>query len=222
MKLRFLLVLAPACALGLTACDKIRIPGKDQPAVHAPASSGPSSDTSSSSGNDGTAQAAAEDYPVRPQAMASTATIDWAAARADVAAQAGVGGGVSTFEIASGEEAPPVPVMLPSLDELHIQSGESGVKFQPLSDGYFAVYPGADYNIVVNGTNEVIGERTDAGDTSMRFSPTTTGAQVAFTKYGADYLVEFECTNASGENPECISEEDAMSIAGSLVPVRSR
>ena len=113
-------------------------------------------------------------------------------------------------------------VMLPSLDELHIQSGESGVKFQPLSDGYFAFYPGADYNIVVNGTNEVIGDRSDAGDTPMRFSPTTTGAQVAFTKYGADYLVEFECTKAEGADPDCISEEDAMSIAGSLVPVRSR
>ena len=119
-------------------------------------------------------------------------------------------------------DPPPVPVMLPTGIVLP-QGAESDVKFQPLSDGYFAFYPGTDYNIVVNGTNEIIGDRAPGTtDTPKRFIPTMSGAQVAFTKYGADYLIEFECTQADGEHADCISEDDALSIADSLVAVRSR
>ncbi|HAE28357.1 hypothetical protein, partial [Hyphomonas adhaerens] len=160
------------------------------------------------------------DIPVYAQAVSEEATIDWLAARDDVASNSGSDG---NFMVAAQEgDAPPVPVMLPSGIVLP-QGAESDVKFQPLSDGYFAFYPGTDYNIVVNGTNEIIGERTPGTtETPMRFIPTMSGAQVAFTKYGADYLIEFECTHADGQHADCISEEDALSIADSLVAVRSR
>ena len=166
--------------------------------------------------------AAADDTPVYTQAMSEEATIDWAAARADVASHSSEDAD-GNFRVASEGDAPPVPVMLPS--GIVLPAGtESDVKFQNLSDGYFAFYPGADYNIIVNGTNEIIGERAPGvTDMPMRFIPTMSGAQVAFTRYGADYLIEFECTAAEGEHvDDCISEDDAMSVAESLVPVRSR
>ncbi|MCA8901398.1 MAG: hypothetical protein KDA53_09110 [Hyphomonas sp.] len=212
MNYRSLLPLAVAGLLGLSACDAIRFPGKtpDEPEQAAPAEPEAAP----------VEAAAAPDYPVRPEALASRAAIDWDAALADIAAQP-AGPDDDNFAIASTGEPPPVPVMLPSGIVIP-QGAESSVKFQPLSDGYFAFYPGTDYNIVVNGTNEVIGERAESGDSPLRYSPTTTGAQVAFTKYGADYLIEFECTEAEGENPVCISEEDALQIAESLVPVRSQ
>ncbi|MEZ6000133.1 hypothetical protein [Hyphomonas sp.] len=213
MRKRIAIALVPACALlGLAGCDKfIRGMGDDAGTeISKPAEAAPAAETA----------AAEADKPVYTQAMSAEAEINWAAARNDVASNSGSSG---NFMTASQEgDPPPVPVMLPSGIVLP-QDAESDVKFQPLSDGYFAFYPGTDYNIVVNGTNEIIGERSPGvTDTPMRFIPTMSGAQVAFTKYGADYLIEFECTVADGEHADCISEEDALSIADSLVAVRSR
>ncbi|MEZ5946427.1 MAG: hypothetical protein R3C13_04510 [Hyphomonas sp.] len=210
MRLKTILVLAPVLALGLSACDQILNRAPDEPPAAPAEQAEPLTVTDAPP---------TTEFPVRPEALANEATIDWMAARADVASSSG--GASGSFDIASGEEAPPVPVMLPTGIVIP-QGAESEVKFQPLSDGYFAFYPGTAYNIVVNGTNEVIGERTDSSDSEMHFIPTMTGAQVAFTKYGADYLVEFECTASEGDNPDCISEEEALTVADSLIAVRSR
>jgi hypothetical protein len=220
MRKRICLALVPACALlGLAGCDKFIRGMGDEPAsdISAPEETAPADET----GTDTAQPAAADDTPVYTQAMSETATIDWSAARADVASNSSEDG-AGNFSVAAGGDAPPVPVMLPSGIVLP-QGAESSVKFQSLSDGYFAFYPGTDYNIVVNGTNEVIGERAPGTmETPARFISTMSGAQVSFTKYGADYLIEFECTHAEGENANCISEADALSIADSLVAVRSR
>jgi len=214
MRKRIAIALVPACALlGLAGCDKfIRGMGDDAGTeISEPADTTPAAEPT---------PAAEADTPVYTQAMSAEAEIDWLAARDDVASNSGSSG---NFMAASQEgDAPPVPVMLPTGIVLP-QGAESDVKFQPLSDGYFAFYPGTDYNIVVNGTNEIIGERAPGiTETPKRFIPTMSGAQVAFTKYGADYLIEFECTNAEGGEADCISEDDALSIADSLVAVRSR
>lgn len=215
MRKRIYLALVPACALlGLAGCDKFIRGTGDEPASDI---SAPEDET----GGDIVQPAAVDDTPVYAQAMSQTATIDWSAARADVASNSSEDS-AGNFSVASGGDAPPVPVMLPSGIVLP-QGAESSVKFQSLSDGYFAFYPGTDYNIVVNGTNEIIGERAPGTvETPARFISTMSGAQVSFTKYGADYLIEFECTHAEGENADCISEADALSIADSLVAVRSR
>jgi len=218
MRKRIVFALVPACALlGLAGCDKfIRGMGDDEPAVTEPAQA-----ETPPAAEDTAGPASAPDTPVYAQAMSEQAEIDWAAARADIASRPSEDGN-GNFSVASQGDAPPVPVMLPSGIVLP-QGAESDVKFQPLTDGYFAFYPGTDYNIIVNGTNEVIGERAPGTtDTPMRYMSTLSGAQVAFTKYGADYLIEFECTHSEGEQAECITEEDALSIAESLVPVRSR
>jgi len=213
MRKSIALALVPACALlGLAGCDKF-IRGMDEKPAEQVAQTAETEPE--------TATAPEADTPIYVQATSSTASIDWAAARADVASHSSEDAN-GNFSVASQGDAPPVPVMLPTGIVLP-QGAESDVKFQPLTDGYFAFYPGTDYNIVVNGTNEVIGDRApDVTDTPPRYMPTMSGAQVAFTKYGADYLIEFECTHADGENADCITEEDALSVAESLVPVRSR
>ena len=218
MKKQILLAsLAAFAALSLAGCEKF-IRGMGEPEDQAAPAETPAPEAAPEA-----APAAAEDdKPVYIQATSEEAVIDWAAARADVASHSSEDSD-GNFRVASEGDAPPVPVMLPS--GIVLPAGtESDVKFQNLSDGYFAFYPGADYNIIVNGTNEVIGERAPGvTDTPMRFIPTMSGAQVAFTRYGADYLIEFECSGAEGARVEaCITEDEAMSVAESLVPVRSR
>ena len=160
--------------------------------------------------------------PARPSASTVTAEIDWTKAREDMAAR-DVSDDDEAFQIASGDAAAPVPVLLPS-GIVSAAGTENTPRFQPLSDGYFAAYPGTEYDIIVNGTNEVVGEGRTAEDanTEPRFLATSAGAQVSFARYGADYLIEFECNQISGTDGTCISEEDALRIAGELIIAGTR
>jgi hypothetical protein len=193
-----------AGSLALTACDRVfqrptETPEAEQTEVTAP-------------------EQAAPELPVRPAAAESGASIDWEAARRDLAARSSENPD-GAFQVASGGEAPPVPVFLPSVPVV-AQGGEAAIRFQPTSDGYYAFFPGEAYDTIVNGTNVVIAEpgagappaRTDA----FNFQPTTTGAQVAFSRYGADYLVEFECKEMVNGLPACITEEQAVAFARDL------
>ena len=211
MTTKHLLAFAAIGALTLSACDRIKAP--EQPA--APAATETPNVAETPTG---------PDLPVRPEAVERTAGIDWEAARRDMASVASADRGEGAFQVQSGASAPPVPVLLPT-GIVVPQSAEGGVKFMPMSDGYFATYPGVDYDIGVNGTNEVIGAR-ESGDTSADTEPsylaTASGAQVAFSRYGADYLIEFECKNATGEDPECIGEDEALEIARKLVIAGTR
>ncbi len=157
------------------------------------------------------------DLPVRPATAASDTVIDWEAARRDLAARP-LEEREGSFQVESGGDAPPVPVFLPS-GPVAAQSGDVAVRFQPTSDGYYAFFPTETYDIIVNGTNVVMSEpgaapapRTDV----FVFQPTTTGAQVAFARYGADYLVEFECKELVNGLPACITEEEAVAFARDL------
>lgn len=157
------------------------------------------------------------DLPFRPATAASDTVIDWEAARRDLAARP-LEEREGSFQVESGGDAPPVPVFLPS-GPVAAQSGDVAVRFQPTSDGYYAFFPTETYDIIVNGTNVVMSEpgaapapRTDV----FVFQPTTTGAQVAFARYGADYLVEFECKELVSGLPACITEEAAVAFARDL------
>jgi len=157
------------------------------------------------------------ELPVRPAMAASGTTIDWEGARRDLAARP-IEEREGSFQVQSGGEAPPVPVFLPA-GPVAAQSGDVAVRFQPTSDGYYAFFPTETYDIIVNGTNVVMAEpgaappsRTDA----FNFQPTTTGAQVSFSRYGADYLVEFECKELVNGLPACITEDEAVAFARDL------
>jgi hypothetical protein len=209
------IALAAVLAFAVTGCDRLKAPDSAADTAAAPVEA--SADTAD-------VTASAPDVVVRPQAVESTAGIDWEAARRDMASLPSDERGQGNFQVQSGSQGAPVPVLLPT-GIVVPQSAEGGVKFQPMSDGYFATYPGVDYDIVVNGTNEVIGAR-DAGDTAANTDPTfvstASGAQVAFSRYGANYLIEFECKHATGASPTCITEDDALAIADQLVIAGTR
>ena len=61
-----------------------------------------------------------------------------------------------------------------------------------------------------------------AGDkTEMKFTTVEAGAQLAFSRYGADYVIEFECREV--DSPEgCITEAQAKEFAESLFVAQSR
>lgn len=208
-------LLATGCALALTACDALVAydPDKDEQAETAIDEKAPEIDM---------AEAPAEE-PAEPVVVASAATIDWEAARADFAAIPSEQRD-SQFQVASTGALPEVPVLLPSGIVIP-QGAESDVRFQPLSDGYYAAYPGIDYDIVVNGTNEVLGAREAAGgsgETVLTYTATMTGAQVSFSRYGADYLVEFECNTIVAGKADCITEEEALEVTEKLVIAGTR
>ena len=207
------LALAAVLAFALTGCDRLKGPD-------------PASDTTVAADSATPPDGAPADpeTPVRPETVETTAGIDWEAARRDMASVPSDERSAGAFQVQSGAEAAPVPVLLPT-GIVVPQSAEGGVKFQPMSDGYFATYPGVDYDIVVNGSNEVVGARDSgdiSGDTEPAFVATASGAQVAFSRYGADYLIEFECKNSSGEAPTCIGEDEALEIARKLVIAGTR
>lgn len=164
-----------------------------------------------------TAGTAGPDLPVRPESVTSGAVIDWEAARRDLAARP-LEEREGSFTIQSGTDAPPVPVFLPSAP-VSVQGGEAGVRFQPTPDGYYAFFPGDAYDIVVNGTNAVIlapGETAQLRAEAYTFATTTTGASVTFSRYGADYIVEYECKVFERGEPACITEEEAIDFARDL------
>lgn len=213
------LTLAPfllAAGLVLTGCDQINTPlnapGRSNEAP--PAAEEP---VLPSAEEDEEGDSVAE-LPVRPSAAGAESAIDWDAARRDLAARP-LEEREGSFQVASGDAAPSVPVFLPS-NPVAAQSGDVAVRFQPVSDGYYAFFPGDEYDIIVNGTNKVIaapGETIQPRSEAFNFQPTTDGVQVAFSRYGADYLVEFQCKQLTGGLPLCISEEEAIAFAEDLV-----
>lgn len=153
--------------------------------------------------------------------LEQTSTIDWAAARQDLAS----GGGTedSIFAAASADDEPPsVPILLPTNAPVTTAS-TGGPRIKQTADGYYAVYKYEKFDVIVNGTNEVIGQRSDAPrDEAMKFTATAAGGQVSLSRYGADYLVEFECYQINPETGTCIEEAEALDVANSLVVRRTR
>ncbi|MEM6666050.1 MAG: hypothetical protein AAF638_06560 [Pseudomonadota bacterium] len=195
---------------------------------------GPSSDAApqapdAEAPSEPTLQAAPDPVPFVQAERASVtlgdAAIDWDAARTDLASSGDTTAMASGFQIQSGAEAPPVPVLLPTgIVTTQSVPGEAP-RFREMADGYFARYPGIDYDITVSGSNEVFDVPGDGAiqEDAARFQTTVSGVMVSLQRYGADYMVEFECNNVSGDvGNSCINEEDALDVARNLVIVGSR
>ncbi len=146
-----------------------------------------------------------------------SANIDWDSARADMAAQ-GDDDEPLVGTATSGQLAP-VPVLLPT-GIVAPASASRGVVFRQTSDGYFASYPGEAYDIVINGTNLIAGtaeQETRRPDEPV-FTASLAGAQLSLSRYGADYLIEFECNlDLPEEDESCINEGEALDIAEKLI-----
>jgi len=160
----------------------------------------------------------------RPSVTPQASEIDWSTARSDLA-KAG-NGSAGSVRVQSGSNAPPVPVLLPSGQTASVQAaGGETPALRQLADGYYATYPGRDYDISVSGTNQVYGEAAEGetGEAELVFLPTVSGAQVSLKRYGASYLVEFECKGQAGaQGAACIDEAEALEVARNLVIAGSR
>ena len=183
----------------------------------------PATDTESVSAEAPAPVAAAEpepfEPPARPSVAAAAAAIDWDAARADLAA-ANAQNGEAVVQIQSGETAPPVPVLIPQgLVTAQAAGGE------PPPDGYFYHVPGGAYDVTISGTNQVFAGGTEGAvdPAALVFRTTAAGAMVSLSRYGADYLVEFECNGAAGAlGDSCVAEAEALEIAENLIIAATR
>jgi hypothetical protein len=114
-----------------------------------------------------------------------------------------------------------VPVLAPASMSSDQASG-FGDSFRETPDGYFARMAEGGFDVVVNGTRSFAVAPAAAGapparDTSqILFSETDTGASVTFSRFGADYFIDFVCKDA-GE--PCITEAQATEFVERLVPV---
>lgn len=149
------------------------------------------------------------------------AEIDWEQARQDFATR-DLSDDSSTFGVASGGEAPSVPVLLPTRPITTASAdGSPTFKVIPMNDGYYAVFDGEAYDMIINGSDRIA--PASAGDPTLdpsafRFEETITGAQVSFKRYGASYLVEFNCKGRPpGPDSNCIDEDAAVAAVQDLL-----
>src|SRR5690606_602331 len=100
-----------------------------------------------------------------------------------------------------GQDGPaPVPMLLPS-GIASVQSDRPPPAPVVTQDGYFATYRLPRYDAIVNGSQRAYAAQTQAaaGDKeAMTFTLGEASAQLAFSRYGADYLIEFECREIDG------------------------
>ncbi|MEO0983294.1 MAG: hypothetical protein AAFX03_11660 [Pseudomonadota bacterium] len=200
--------LVAASAFALAGCGEVRTPAERE--THAPPPSPPPPPP-----------AAAEPAQVEPQSL--KAEIDWDAAREDFASRADRNDDTFTAQSADASDIA-VPILLPTGVVTAQSADGGGPRFMQLPDGYFAAYPGPRYDIVVNGTNEmptVEGKPRTRNEDAV-FTATAAGAQVALSRYGADYLIEFECKELNPRTNTCIEADEALEIAENLVVAGSR
>ena len=212
--MKTVLIISSLGALGLaTACGPIRVPGDAvQPDVPEETQAEPA--------------APVLEAPVETATVTSKrATIDWESARNDFASRQSSDDDAVT--VASGSGAPPVPVLLPSTPITTASAGDpSALQFRPTADGYSAVLPGEAYDIIINGTDRLTsapGRGSVATDTELRFEDTMTGPQIAFSRYGASYLVQFACKGTAAITGDgCISEDEAKAAVQDLLLAGTR
>jgi hypothetical protein len=154
-----------------------------------------------------------------PQAVENQ--INWEAARADLSkrpADAPV-----TIQTAGQEGPSPVPMLLPS--GIAVPQGADQRPTIPVvtKDGYFATYHLPRYDAIVNGSQRAYaaGSPPANGKEDMKFTTGEASAQLAFSRYGADYVIEFECREVDGAE-SCINEQEAKEFAESLFVAQTR
>ncbi len=210
-----LMLAATALALTLGACeDPDVVAAQDQAARDQAALAGPPAVEGDARVQ--VAQAPQITTPAGPPQV--EAEIDWDAART-ARASSNVNASPITTQNASGGAAPEVPVLLPS-GVVQAQNARAPAMIVT-DDGYFATYQMPNYDAIVNGTKSAYGpERAPRGD-AMQFTISEASAQLSFARFGADYLIEFECRQVDG-GESCITEDEARAFADSLFVAQTR
>jgi hypothetical protein len=194
-----LMVLATVLAAGVSACTK--------------EGAGPSDPSAAQTGEQNVQVASA------PQAVESQ--IDWNAARADFAKRPADQQSVQIQ--AAGEDGPaPVPMLLPS--GIILPQSDRPVPPVVTKDGYFATYHLPRYDAIVNGSNKAYvaaGQAAGGDKSAMKFTTSEASASLSFSRYGADYTIDFECREVDGGD-SCITEAEAKEFADSLFVAQTR
>ena len=162
-------------------------------------------------------QAGGPDQVVQPASAGPQATdsqINWEAARADLSKRPA--DAPATVQSVGKEGPAPVPMLLPS----GIAQTASDRPTPPVvtEDGYFATYHRPKYDVIVNGSKRAYaaaGQASQGSKETMKFTTGEASAQLSFSRYGADYLIEFECREVDGGD-SCITEPEAKEFAESL------
>lgn len=145
--------------------------------------------------------------------------VDWTKAQADFAAKRPADAPVLPQSVQ--DKPSPVPMLLPS----GIVQTASDRPVPPVvtKDGYFATYHLARYDATVNGSMKAYtGTGAPAGDKeAMKFTTGEAAASLSFSRYGADYLIDFECREVDGPG-SCITEAEAKEFAESLFVAQTR
>jgi hypothetical protein len=162
--------------------------------------------------------AAANDQPVQPASAGPQAVdsqINWEAARADLAKRPA--DAPATIQSVGKDGPVAVPMLLPSI------VGTANASDRPTppvvtDDGYFATYHLPKYDAIVNGSKRAYaaaGQAAQGNKEKMKFTTGDASAQLSVSRYGADYLIEFECRAVDG-GASCITEPEAKEFAESL------
>ena len=192
------LLLAGVGALALVACTDEKAPG---PTATVPAGEEQNVQTASA-----------------PQVPVVETQVDWEAARADMAKR--------PSDVVVPQSAGTDPLVVPMLLPMIVQTAsDRPVPPRIMKDGYFATYHLPRYDVTVNGSQKayaVGGQAPAAADkAAMKFVTGEGSASLAFSRYGADYVIDFECREI--DSPEgCITEAQAKEFAESLFVAQSR
>ncbi|MCG8442729.1 MAG: hypothetical protein MI723_13080 [Caulobacterales bacterium] len=119
--------------------------------------------------------------------------------------------------------ASPVPVLAPAGLTSADRDAFSNT-FGATADGFYAVIPRGAFDVVLNGTVSyvvspaLIKEIPRDGFTYL-YEEGDAGTNISFNRFGADYLLEFECRDAINYASDCVTEQEAVELADSLVIV---
>ena len=167
-----------------------------------------------------TAPAAEEQTVQTASAPSQDGQIDWTKAQADFTAKRPADAPVLPQSVQ--DKPSPVPMLLPS----GIVQTASDRPTPPVvtKDGYFATYHLPRYDAVVNGSMKAYtgtGGPAKGDKEAMKFTMGEAVASLAFSRYGADYLIDFECREIDGPQG-CITEAEAKEFAESLFVAQTR
>ena len=167
-----------------------------------------------------TAPAAEEQTVQTASAPSQDGQIDWTKAQADFTAKRPADAPVLPQSVQ--DKPSPVPMLLPS----GIVQTASDRPTPPVvtKDGYFATYHLPRYDAVVNGSMKAYtgtGQAAQGDKEAMKFTVGEAVASLAFSRYGADYLIDFECREIDGPQG-CITEAEAKEFADSLFVAQTR
>ncbi len=218
MRMRDILALAACAAIGLSGCDRIRSAFTTRGDAADPAAAREGGSTARAASFDADDQAG--DTSDDPTPTRGEREVEFPV----TAEQAGDSARAAGLDAARFADAT-VPVLAPA-GMSRGQAVQFTESFRATPDGYFARMSLEEFDVVVNGTRIYARAPEAAGapparDTSQyQYSESETGMSVTFSRFGADYSVDFVCRGAGDEGgSECVSEAEAAELVGRLVPV---